>query len=68
LISVSVKSDAHQPSVGTPSNVFVATRFANSGWSATFVESRSLVSVVPMKGSWRAISTPSLVATRSGST
>jgi hypothetical protein len=60
LISASVKSSANQPSVTTPSIVFVARRSANSGRSAT--------SVVPeISFSCRATRWPSRVETRSGS-
>jgi hypothetical protein len=60
LISASVKSLAKKPSVATPSTMTVLRRLANCGRSLTLVVSIRL-------GSWRAISWPSLVATRSGS-
>ena len=60
LISRSVKSDANQPVSSAPSTIIVRLRSANSGCDATSV-------VVVMFGSWRAISRPSFVATRSGS-
>ena len=60
LISASVKSEANQPSSTAPSIVALRLRPANSGWAFTSV-------VFVMFGSWRAISCPSLVETRSGS-
>ena len=59
LISRSVKSDANQPVSAAPSTMAVRLREANSGCDATSV-------VLVMFGSWRAISRPSFVATRSG--
>jgi hypothetical protein len=61
LSSASVKSETNQPSCASPSMVLRVLRAANSGRVAT-----SVVSV--MAFSWRATSTPSFVATRSGST
>ncbi len=58
--SARVKSSVNQPVTRTPSIVLVVWRSANSGWAATSVVSAMLFS-------WRATSTWSLVATRSGS-
>ena len=58
--SASVKSSVNQPVWLVPSITLVVLRAANSPWSAT-----SVVSL--MSFSWRATSTPSFVATRSGS-
>ncbi len=58
--SASVKSLTNQPSSSKPSTMALRLRLANSGWSLTLV-------VALMLGSWRATSTPSFVATRSGS-
>ena len=60
LISASVKSLANQPVWVSPSTVVVFLRLANSGLVETLV-------LVSRLGSWRAISTPSLVEIRSGS-
>ena len=61
LSSSQVKSSVNQPVMETPSMRAVRRRSANSGRSAT--------SVVPeISFSWRTTSTPSLVATTSGST
>jgi hypothetical protein len=58
--SARVKSWVNQPVTGTPSSTTVRRRDANSGCDATSV-------VMPISGSCRATSTPSLVITRSGS-
>jgi len=60
LISASVKSSLNQPATSRPSIRLTVFRAANSGRAAT-----SVVSEISF--SWRAIRTPSLVATRSGS-
>ena len=60
LISAKVKSSVNQPVTSTPSITLVVLRLANSGRVAT--------SVVPeISFSCRAINTPSLVETKSGS-
>ncbi|SQA73117.1 Uncharacterised protein [Burkholderia mallei] len=58
--SASVKSSVNQPVSCAPSIVFVVLRLANCGSVDTFV-------VPEISFSWRATSTPSRVATRSGS-
>ena len=58
LISASVKSSVNQPVIAWPSTVFVVLRSGN--FAATSV-------VPPISFSWRAMSTPSFVETRSGS-
>ena len=55
-----VKSMVKKPVTCFPSKLIVRLREANSGCASTSV-------VSSMFGSWRAISTPSLVETRSGS-
>ena len=60
LICAKVKSAANQPSSAVPSTSIVRLYLANSG--------RVAMSVVSFRfGSWRAINTPSLVETKSGS-
>ena len=58
--SARVKSVANQPVSFTPSTLRVVLRLANSGRADTSV-------VAVMLGSWRAINSPSLVTTKSGS-